>query len=75
MSFQICLAKNQTILNMKLMVLDGSKRVSVACCGMECIDMTSKNNKYFRHSFSYNKKVENEEIFVKAAFSAKNIFG
>ena len=41
------------------------KRVSVALCGMECIDLTTKTIKILGIHFSYNNIVKNNENFMK----------
>ena len=34
-------------------------------CGMECIDLTKNSVKIIGIHFSYNKKIKNEENFIK----------
>ena len=34
-------------------------------CGMECIDLTKKSVKLLGIHFSYNKKIEIEDNFIK----------
>ena len=41
------------------------KGVSVALCGMECIDLTTKTIKILGIHFSYNNNVKNNENFMK----------
>ena len=41
------------------------KGVSVALCGMECIDLTTKTIKILGIHFSYNSNVKNNENFMK----------
>ena len=41
------------------------KGVSMELCGMECIDLTNNSVKILGIHFSYNKKIENEENFIK----------
>ena len=41
------------------------KWVSMELCGMECIDLTKSSVKILGIHFSYNKKIENEENFIK----------
>ena len=41
------------------------KEVSMKLCGMECIDLTKRSVKILVIHFSYNKKIENEENFIK----------
>ena len=41
------------------------KGVSMELCGMECIDLTKNSVKILGIHFSYNKKIENEENFIK----------
>ena len=43
-------------------VLEG---MSMELCGMECIDLTKNSVKILGIHFSYNKKIENEENFIK----------
>ena len=46
------------------------ERVSMELCGMESIDLTKNSVKILGIHFSYNKKIENEENFIK--FIKKN---
>ena len=39
--------------------------VSVGLCGMDCIELTEKTTKNLEISFSYNKKLETEENFMR----------
>ena len=41
------------------------KGVSLALCGMDCIDLTKKTIKILGIHFSYNKKLETEENFIR----------
>ena len=41
------------------------KEASMELCGMECIDLTNNSKKILGIHISYNKKIENEENFVK----------
>ena len=41
------------------------KGVPVELCGMKCIDLTKNSVKILGIHFSYNKKIENEENFIK----------
>ena len=41
------------------------KVVSVALCGMDCIELTEKTTKNLEIHFSYNKKLETEENFMR----------
>ena len=41
------------------------KGVSLALCGMDCIDLTKKTIKVLGIHFSYNKKLETEENFIR----------
>ena len=41
------------------------KRLSMEICGMECIDLTKNSVKILGIHFSYDKKIENEENFIK----------
>ena len=41
------------------------KRVSMELCGMECTDLTKNSAKLLGIHFHYNKKMENEENFIK----------
>ena len=42
------------------------KGVSMELCGMECIDLTKNSVKNLGIHFSYNKKIEDEQSFIKA---------
>ena len=39
--------------------------VSVALCGTDCIELTEKTTKNLEINFSYNKKLETEENFMR----------
>ena len=41
------------------------KRVSLALCDMDCIDLTKKTVKILGIYFPYNKKLETEENFIR----------
>ena len=41
------------------------KGVPLALCGMDCIDLTKKTIKVLGIHFSYNKKLETEENFIR----------
>ena len=41
------------------------KEVSLALCDMDCIDITKKTTKNLGIHFSYNKKLENVENFIR----------
>ena len=41
------------------------KGVSMELCGMECTDLKKNKVKILSIHFSYNKKIENEENFIK----------
>ena len=41
------------------------KGVSLALCGMDCIDLTKKPLRISGIHFSYNKKLETEENFIR----------
>ena len=41
------------------------KGVSLVLCGMDCIDLTKKILKILGIHFSYNKKLETEENFIR----------
>ena len=43
-------------------------------CGMECIDLTNNSGKILGIHFSYNKKIENEENFIKFIKKIENVF-
>ena len=45
--------------------IDVLKGVSMELCEMECIDLTKSSVKILGIHFSYNKKIENEENFIK----------
>ena len=42
-------------------------------CGMECIDLTKNSVKILGIHFSYNKKIENKEKFIKLIKKIKNV--
>ena len=50
------------------------KRVSMELCGMKCIDLTNNSMKILDIHFSYNKKIENEEKFIKLIKKIENVF-
>ena len=49
------------------------KGVSMELCGMECIDLTKNSKKILVIHFSYNKKIENEENFIKLIKKIENV--
>ena len=49
------------------------KGVSLELCGMECIDLTKNSVKILDIHFSYNKKTENEENFIKIIKKIENV--
>ena len=49
------------------------KEVSMELCGMECIDLTKNSVKILGIHFSYNKKIENEENFIKFIKKIENV--
>ena len=49
------------------------KGVSMELCGMECIDLTKNSVKILGIHFSYNKKIENEENFIKLIKKIENV--
>ena len=51
------------------------KEVSMEPCGMECecIDLTNNSMKILGIHFSYNKKIENEENFIKLIKKIENV--
>ena len=52
-------------LNLKWLALDALKGASLALYGMDCIDLTKKTIKILGIHFSYNKKLETEENFIR----------
>ena len=42
-------------------------------CGMECIDLTKNSVKILGIHFSYNKKIEDEENFIKLIKKIENV--
>ena len=48
------------------------KGVSLALCGMDCIDLTKKTIKVLGIHFSYNKKLETEENFIRRLENRKS---
>ena len=53
--------------------IDDLKEVSVELCGMECIDLTKNSVKILGIHFSYNRKIENEENFIKFVKKIENV--
>ena len=49
------------------------KEMSVEFCGMKCIDLTKNSVKILGIHFSYNKKNENEENFIKHIKKIENV--
>ena len=49
------------------------KGLSMELCGMECIDFTKNSVKILGFHFSYNKKIENEENFIKLGKKIENV--
>ena len=49
------------------------KGVSMELCGMECIDLTKNSVKILGIHFSYDKKIENEENFIKLFKKIENV--
>ena len=49
------------------------KGVSMELCGMECIDLTKNSVKILGIHFSYNKKIENEENFIRLIKKIENV--
>ena len=49
------------------------KGVSVELCGMKCIDLTKNSVTILGIHFSYNKKIENEENFIKLIKKIENV--
>ena len=49
------------------------KVVPMELCGMECIDLTNSSVKILGIHFSYNKKIENEENFIKFIKKMENV--
>ena len=49
------------------------KGVSMEVCGMECIDLAKHSVKTLGTHFSYNKKIENEENFIKLIKKIENV--
>ena len=48
------------------------KRVSLALCGMGCIDLSKKTMKVLGIHFSYNKKLQTEENFIGHVWKIEN---
>ena len=42
-------------------------------CGVECIDLTKNSLKILGIHFSYNKKIENEDNFIKLIRKIENV--
>ena len=53
--------------------IDDLKEVSVEICGMGYIDLTKNSVKILGIHFSYNRKIENEENFVKFVKKIENV--
>ena len=49
------------------------KGLSMELCGMECTDLTKHSVKILGIHFSYNKKIENEENFIKLIKKIENV--
>ena len=49
------------------------KGVSMALCGMDCIDLTKKTIKILGIHFSYNKKLETEENFIRHVWKIEKV--
>ena len=49
------------------------KRVPMELCAMKCIDLTKNSVKILGIHFSYNKKIENEENFIKLIKKIENV--
>ena len=49
------------------------KGVSLELCGMECTNLTKNSVKILGIHFSYNKKIENEENFIKIIKKIENV--
>ena len=49
------------------------KEVSLALCGMDCIDLTKKTIKVLGIHFSYNKKLETEENFIRHVWKIEKV--
>ena len=49
------------------------KGVSMELCGMECIDLTKNSVKILGIHFSDNRKIENEENFIKLIKKIANV--
>ena len=57
----------------KIAGISVQKGVPVELCGMECIDLTKSSVKILGIHFSYNKKIENEENFIKLIKKIENV--
>ena len=53
--------------------IDILKGVSMELCRMECIDLTNNSMKILGIHFSYNKKIETEENFIKLIKKIENV--
>ena len=53
--------------------IDDLKEVSVEICGMGYIDLTKNSVKILGIHFSYNRKIENEENFIKFVKKIENV--
>ena len=49
------------------------KGVSLALCGMDCVDLTKKTIKVLGIHFSYNKKLETEENFIRHIWKIEKV--
>ena len=49
------------------------KGVLLALCGMDCIDSTKKTIKILGIHFSYNKKLETEENFIRHVWKIETV--
>ena len=57
----------------KIAGIGALKGVSLELCGMECIDLTKNSVKILGIHFSYNKKIENKENFIKIIKKIENV--
>ena len=57
----------------KIAGIDILKGVSMELCGMKCIDLIKNSVKILGMHFSYDKKIENEENFIKLIKKIENV--
>ena len=70
-SFVSCLKPNEA--KCEIAGIGVLKGVSLEFCGMDCIDLTKKTIKVLGIHFSYNKKLETEENFIRHVWKIEKV--